>query len=162
MNNLLRSPFVLVIGLALVAVACTPAAPPAPPVAPTAASGSAAAPAAAATAATGSASSSNRVLKVVIGSEPLSLDPSVDVKDTSLIIDFAYQEALAAQNRDQTISPLLAESWTQTTPTTWRFKLRQGVKFHNGEPFNADAVAFSLDTFLKTKGDARGQYAFIS
>ena len=102
------------------------------------------------------------MLKVVIGSEPLSLDPSVDVKDTSLLVDFEYLEALAAQNRDQTITPRLAESWEQISPTKWRFKLRQNIKFQNGEPFNADAVAFSLDTFRNTKGDARGQYTYIT
>jgi len=41
--------------------------------------------------------------------------------------------------------PLLAESWEQRSPTTWRFKLRQGVKFHNGEPFDADDVVFTLN-----------------
>jgi peptide/nickel transport system substrate-binding protein len=143
---------------ALLIAACTPPAPAAGPTsAPAAAAGATSAPAANA-----SASDPNRVLKVVIGSEPLSLDPSVDVKDTSLIIDFTYMEALASQNADQTISPLLAESWSQVTPTKWRFKLRQGVKFQNGEPFNADAVAFSLDTFHNTKGDAKGQYSYIT
>lgn len=41
--------------------------------------------------------------------------------------------------------PLLAESWEQTSPTTWRFKLREGVTFHNGEPFDADDVVFTMD-----------------
>lgn len=41
--------------------------------------------------------------------------------------------------------PLLAESWEQRSPTTWRFNLRKGVKFHNGEPFDADDVVFTLN-----------------
>lgn len=41
--------------------------------------------------------------------------------------------------------PLLAESWEQTSPTSWRFKLREGVKFHNGEPFDADDVVYTLN-----------------
>lgn len=41
--------------------------------------------------------------------------------------------------------PLLAESWEQLSDTVWRFKLRQGVKFHNGEPFDADDVVFTLN-----------------
>lgn len=41
--------------------------------------------------------------------------------------------------------PLLAESWEQRSPTIWRFKLRKGVKFHNGEPFDADDVVFTLN-----------------
>lgn len=41
--------------------------------------------------------------------------------------------------------PLLAVSWEEVSPTTWRFKLREGVKFHNGEPFDADDVVFTLN-----------------
>lgn len=41
--------------------------------------------------------------------------------------------------------PLLAESWEALSDTTWQFKLRQGVKFHNGEEFDADDVVFTLN-----------------
>ena len=41
--------------------------------------------------------------------------------------------------------PLLAESWEQLSDTVWQFKLRQGVKFHNGEAFNADDVVYTLN-----------------
>ena len=41
--------------------------------------------------------------------------------------------------------PKLAESWTRVQPTVWRFKLRQDVKFSNGEPFNADAVVVAIE-----------------
>ena len=37
------------------------------------------------------------------------------------------------------------EGWEQTAPDTWRFKVRQGVEFHNGEPFNADAFKLGMD-----------------
>ena len=43
------------------------------------------------------------------------------------------------------LAPALAESWTQVNPTTWRFKLRPGVKFHDGTPFTADDVVFSFE-----------------
>ena len=39
---------------------------------------------------------------------------------------------------------ILAESWERTGDLTWRFHLREGVTFHNGEPFNADAVVHSI------------------
>ena len=42
----------------------------------------------------------------------------------------------------------LAESWRLVSPTTYQFKLRRGVKFHNGEPFNAEAVKFSIERQL--------------
>ena len=41
--------------------------------------------------------------------------------------------------------PLLAESWEQLSDTVWQFKLRKGVKFHNGEAFDADDVVYTLN-----------------
>lgn len=41
-------------------------------------------------------------------------------------------------------NPILATSWESVNPTTWRYHLRQGVKFHNGTPFTADSVLFTL------------------
>jgi peptide/nickel transport system substrate-binding protein len=47
-------------------------------------------------------------------------------------------ETLTKINSDGRITPLLAESWTVSPDLkTYTFKLRKGVKFHNGEPFNA-------------------------
>lgn len=48
-------------------------------------------------------------------------------------------------NDDFSLAPMLAESWTLVNDQTWRFDLRQGVTFHNNEPFNAEAVKFSLE-----------------
>jgi peptide/nickel transport system substrate-binding protein len=56
------------------------------------------------------------------------------------------QEALL--NRDPVSNELvgeLATSWEQTNDTTWRFKLREGVTFHDGEPFNAEVAAFGIN-----------------
>ncbi|HEY8477138.1 MAG TPA: ABC transporter substrate-binding protein [Chloroflexota bacterium] len=56
------------------------------------------------------------------------------------------QEALL--NRDPVTNelvPELATSWEQVNPTTWRFKLREGVKFHNGDALDAEAAAFGLN-----------------
>ncbi len=53
-------------------------------------------------------------------------------------------EGLVRYDRDLEIEPALATSWEITSPTTWRFKLREGVSFHNGNPFTADDVVASL------------------
>ncbi len=50
----------------------------------------------------------------------------------------------------------LAESWRLVNDTTWQFKLRRNVKFHNGEPFDAAAVKFSIERMLNPQaGRAR-------
>jgi len=55
-------------------------------------------------------------------------------------------ETLTKVNSDSRTTPLLAESWSISPDLkTYTFKLRQGVKFHNGEPFNAAAVKFSFE-----------------
>ncbi len=51
----------------------------------------------------------------------------------------------------------LAESWRTVNETTWQFKLKRGVKFHNGEPFDAAAVKFSVERMLNPKQAAPGR-----
>ncbi len=53
-------------------------------------------------------------------------------------------------NRDEEfrLEPALALSWANPNPTTWRFKLRPGVSFHDGTPFTADDVVFSIERTL--------------
>lgn len=66
---------------------------------------------------------------------------------------------------DQTtgeVIPVLAESWQATGDwTKWTFRLRKGVKFHDGTPFNAQAVKYSFDRILdpETKAPTRSRYA---
>ena len=53
-------------------------------------------------------------------------------------------EFLVCRDKQLNLEPCLAVSWQQTSPTVWRFKLRPGVKFHDGTPFTADDVMFSF------------------
>ena len=46
---------------------------------------------------------------------------------------------------DGTFSPQVCESFEQVSPTEWKFVLRQGVKFHNGEELKASDVKFTLE-----------------
>ena len=75
------------------------------------------------------------------------LDPTVGaasaIGEVSLYNIF---ETLTKINEDGTVSPLLAQSWTVSPDfRTYTFKLRQGVQFHNAEPFNSRVVRFSFD-----------------
>ena len=59
-------------------------------------------------------------------------------------------EPLVRYDENVQIEPALAVSWEVLEPTRWRFKLRPNVKFHNGNPFNADDVVF---TYERAKGE---------
>src|SRR3954470_6512638 len=59
-------------------------------------------------------------------------------------------EGLIARDKDLKIIPALAESWETPEPTRWRFHLRKGVKFQNGDAFTADDVVFSADRVRAT------------
>src|SRR4051812_27005321 len=73
-----------------------------------------------------------------------SLDPyTVNETTTNAHLGHVY-EGLTKRGRDLKIEPGLAERWEVSEDgLTWRFFLRKGVKFHNGNPFNADDVIFS-------------------
>jgi peptide/nickel transport system substrate-binding protein len=66
-------------------------------------------------------------------------------------------DSLVRRNADGTHEPRLALSWEQTEPTRWRFKLRSGVKFTNGEDFNADAVKFNFERMNVSPYNAESQ-----
>ena len=78
-----------------------------------------------------------------------SLDPyTLNESTTHAHLGHVY-EGLTARDKDLKIIPALAESWETPEPTRWRFHLRKGVKFHNGDPFTADDVVFSADRVRK-------------
>ncbi len=71
-------------------------------------------------------------------------------------------EPLLIRDASGKVLPTLALSWAVTSdPTVWEFKLRQGVKFHNGNPFNADDVVFSLERARQPTSDMKGLLSSI-
>ncbi|AVP59136.1 ABC transporter substrate-binding protein [Pulveribacter suum] len=79
--------------------------------------------------------------------EPPGLDPTAGAASSIAEITlYNLYETLTKINSDGSVSPLLAEGW-EVSPDlkTYTFRLRRGITFHNGEPFNAEAVKFSLD-----------------
>ena len=83
--------------------------------------------------------SESGTITIVLPAEPATLDPS---ENTSLIegkvtAKNIYESLVAFDADDSRISPCLATSWKQIDATTWRFFLRKGVKFHDGQDFNA-------------------------
>src|SRR5580698_5811658 len=94
---------------------------------------------------------SAQTLRYANQGELKSLDPYT-LKETTTIAHHAHvYEGLVTRDKDLKIAPALAESWETPEPTRWRFHLRKGVKFHNGDPFTADDVIFSADR-VRAKG----------
>jgi peptide/nickel transport system substrate-binding protein len=77
-----------------------------------------------------------------------SMDPAKHSNFPTANILFQIYDGLVAQDENGEIVPALAVEWSNPDDMTWRFKLRQGVKFHNGEAFNAEAVKASFDRAL--------------
>jgi peptide/nickel transport system substrate-binding protein len=78
-----------------------------------------------------------------------SLDPYTLNESTTHAHLGQVFEGLVARDKDLKIIPALAESWETPEPTRWRFHLRKGVKFQNGDPFTADDVLFSAERVQK-------------
>jgi peptide/nickel transport system substrate-binding protein len=90
-----------------------------------------------------------KTFKWAADSDPGSMDPhSRNVASTLSMLSNIY-EPLIRRDRELKLAPGLATEWKATSPTTWRFTLRKGVKFHDGSPFTADDVVF---TYGRTKG----------
>lgn len=63
-------------------------------------------------------------------------------------------ESLVRLTPDYRVEPMLAESWELVGENTWRFRLRQGVTFHDGSPFTAEAVKWSMDRMARANAGA--------
>src|ERR1700754_839975 len=94
---------------------------------------------------------SAQTLRYANQGELKSLDPYT-LKETTTIAHHAHvYEGLVTRDKNLKMVPALAESWETPEPTRWRFHLRKGVKFHNGDAFTADDVIFSADR-VRAKG----------
>ncbi|MCB0046554.1 MAG: hypothetical protein KDD92_14110 [Caldilineaceae bacterium] len=121
------------------------------------------------TAAGGEADASSEIAAdngtVVIGMNelPTSLDPPTDWAIAATWIHMNIFDCLVWRDRETAeFEPWLAESWENIDDTTWRFKLREGVTFHNGEEFNADAVEWTYRRILEDDTMiTHGQWTFI-
>jgi peptide/nickel transport system substrate-binding protein len=95
-------------------------------------------------------SAQNTDVTIVLETEPDQLDPCQASKSqVGKVIKQNVVETLTEINPDDgSVKPRLAMEWQQVDDLTWRFKLREGVKFHDGSPFNAEAVKYSLERTL--------------
>lgn len=82
---------------------------------------------------------------VVMPTEPSSLDKAVEETFNSVNITGNVFDRLVQYDASMEPAPMLATSWEAVDDTTWRFELRDDVTFQNGEPFDSEAVKYTLE-----------------
>jgi len=88
----------------------------------------------------------------------VTLDPHGHDDSVTRSVLSAVYEPLACLGPDLEVRPCLAKRWTTPEPLVWRFKVRDGVLFHDGRPLRADDVLASLIRAWKSKQSAVGSY----
>ncbi len=95
-----------------------------------------------------------KTLTIGSSAEAQSMDPYfINNDDTNSVLGNIF-DSLVMFDKDLKIEPSLAVSWSNPAPKEWILKLREGVKFHNGNTFNADDVIFSYDRVQNWKKSA--------
>jgi peptide/nickel transport system substrate-binding protein len=83
-------------------------------------------------------------LTIGLAAEPSAMDPHYHNLGPNNAMRTHIFESLVWQDAEQLLEPQLAESWRPLDDTTWEFKLRQGVKFHDGTDFDAKDVIYTV------------------
>ncbi len=94
------------------------------------------------------------------GGDSLTLDPAEAIDgESGKVCDVLYDTLVQYRGPTTDLEPGLAETWQRSADgLTWTFQLRQGVQFHDGTPFDADAVVFSLTRPLALFPNFREQF----
>ncbi len=94
------------------------------------------------------AAKAGKELRVSQAADATTLDPHKQGDLPSMNILMNIFDTLTVRDVSDKLVGGLAERWESTSPKTWRFHLRSGVTFHNGEPCDAAAVAYSLERLI--------------
>jgi peptide/nickel transport system substrate-binding protein len=98
---------------------------------------------------------------IAFGEEPFTLNPANKgaLAAVSDYVEIHIFDALVdVTGPEMSLKPMLAERWENPNPNTWRFHIRRGVKFHNGDPLTAEDVKFTIDLGLANKGSTQNSY----
>jgi len=79
------------------------------------------------------------------GGDVSKFDPHFSTSSNDIRVSFNIFDNLTSRHPDGKLYPGLATEWKLTAPTTWTFKLRQGVKYHNGDTFTSADAKFSIE-----------------
>jgi peptide/nickel transport system substrate-binding protein len=86
-----------------------------------------------------------RELVVAQGGDISKFDPHFSTSSNDIRVSFNIFDNLTSRHPDGKLHPGLATEWKLQSPTQWTFKIRQGVKFHNGDPFTSADAKWSLE-----------------
>ena len=102
-----------------------------------------------------------KTIKWAFQSDLVALDP-YSLNETFLqgFLSNVY-EPLVRRDASLKLEPCLAVKWEIKEPTRWRIYLRKGVKFHNGNPFNADDVLFSYNRVRSEGSDYKNRFSTV-
>lgn len=102
-------------------------------------------------------------ITVVLSEEPDIVDPcEASRSNVGRVVKQNVTETLTEINpTDGSITPRLATAWEQVDDSTWRFTLREGVKFHDGSDFNAEAAVYSINRTLDESIDCEIRIKFF-
>ncbi|MBI2001615.1 MAG: F0F1 ATP synthase subunit delta [candidate division NC10 bacterium] len=95
------------------------------------------------------------VVRISQGNDLATGDPHQTVTVTDYNVLWHIYDALVRRDPAGEFAPWLATSWKTLSDTTWEFRLRSGVTFANGEPFDASAVKYNLERILDPKANLR-------
>ena len=88
-----------------------------------------------------------------------SMDPYARQETFLLTFTANIYDPLVRRNKELKLEPALATKWGQTSPTSWFFDLREGVKFSDGTPFTADDVIFSINRANGPGSNVNGNFS---
>ncbi len=99
-----------------------------------------------------------QTLTIATTSNPPTLDPQVTFNGFSFGVTNQVYETLVRRTPKGEIVPGLATAWSYPEPTVLRLALREGVRFHDGSVFDAEAVAASIERFIDPQTAAPGRF----
>ena len=100
-------------------------------------------------------------LTIGLSADVTSLDPHYLASQHNVAIGWNVFDALTRVDEQARIIPGIATSWRAVDATTWEFKLRKGIKFHDGTELTADDVAYSLVRPLAIAGSPGGFAVYV-
>ena len=104
-----------------------------------------------------------RGLVICLPKSPLNLDPRYNIDAASYRVTQVMFNGLIKKGPNMTMEPDAAEAWDLENDTTWVFRLKKGIKFHNGREMTAEDVAYTFNSILdpESKSPKRGSFTTI-